>query len=90
MLDLDPDPALPWKSMLEATQLTLSVLDELGLEAYLKTSGGKGMRLIVPLARTQSWDRVKAFAKAIAQFMAAELPERFSATMGSTSTIASA
>jgi len=82
VLDLDPDPALPWKSMVEASQLTLSVLDELGLEAYLKTSGGKGMHLIVPLARTESWDRVKAFAKAIAQFMASELPERFSATMG--------
>jgi bifunctional non-homologous end joining protein LigD len=82
VLDLDPDPALPWKSMLEATQLILSVLDELGLEAYLKTSGGKGMHLIVPLARTESWDRVKAFAKAIAQFMASELPERFSAKMG--------
>lgn len=37
--------------MLEATRLTLSVLDELGLDAYLKTSGGKGMHIIVPLAR---------------------------------------
>ena len=82
VLDLDPDPALPWKSMLEATQLTLSVLDELGLEAYLKASGGKGMHLIVPLARKEGWDTVKAFAKAIAQFMASELPERFSAKMG--------
>jgi len=51
ILDLDPDPALPWKSMVEATQLTLSVLDELGLEAFLKTSGGKGMHIVVPLAR---------------------------------------
>ncbi|WDH50380.1 DNA ligase D [Pseudomonas chlororaphis] len=82
VLDLDPDPALPWKSMLEATQLTLSVLDELGLQVFLKTSGGKGMHLVVPLARKADWDTVKGFAKAIAQFMAQQLPERITATMG--------
>lgn len=82
VLDLDPDPALPWKSMVEATQLTLSVLDEIGLDAFLKTSGGKGMHIIVPLARKDDWDTVKGFAKAIAQFMAQQLPERITATMG--------
>lgn len=82
VLDLDPDPALPWKSMLEAAQLVLSVLDELGLTAYIKTSGGKGLHLIVPLARRDGWDTVKAFAKAIALFMTQQLPERFTATSG--------
>ncbi|WPN95975.1 DNA ligase D [Pseudomonas sp. MUP55] len=82
VLDLDPDPALPWKSMLEAAQLTLSVLDELGLQAFAKTSGGKGLHLIVPLARRDNWDSVKAFAKAIAEFMTRQLPERFTATSG--------
>ena len=82
VLDLDPDPALPWRSMLEATQLTLAALDELGLDCYLKTSGGKGMHLIVPLARHAGWDTVKAFAKGVAQFMTQQLPERFTATMG--------
>ncbi len=82
VLDLDPDPALPWKTMLEAAQLTLSVLDELGLQAYVKTSGGKGLHLVVPLARRDGWDTVKAFSKAIAQFMTAQLPERFTATSG--------
>ena len=82
VLDLDPDPALPWKTMLEAAQLTLSVLDELGLQAFVKTSGGKGLHLVVPLARRDGWETVKAFAKAIAQFMAMQLPERFTATSG--------
>jgi bifunctional non-homologous end joining protein LigD len=82
VLDLDPDPALPWRSMQEATRLTLSVLDELGLQSFLKTSGGKGIHIIVPLARRADWDTVKAFAKAIAQFMARELPERFTAISG--------
>ncbi|OUM08134.1 DNA ligase D [Pseudomonas syringae] len=82
VLDLDPDPALPWRSMIEATQMVLAVLEELGLEAYLKTSGGKGMHVIVPLARQADWDTVKAFSKAIAEFVSGQLPERFTAKMG--------
>ncbi|MBK5354700.1 DNA ligase D [Pseudomonas sp. TH41] len=82
ILDLDPDPALPWKSMVEATQLTLSVLDELGLKAFLKTSGGKGIHLVVPLTRKLGWDEVKDFSHAIVSHMAMLLPERFSAVSG--------
>ena len=82
VLDLDPDPALPWRSMIEATQMVLAVLEELGLEAFLKTSGGKGMHIIVPLARQAEWETVKGFAKAIAEFVSRKLPERFTATMG--------
>ncbi|WP_223570935.1 DNA ligase D [Pseudomonas sp. BF-R-26] len=82
VLDLDPDPALPWKSMIEATQLTLIVLDELGLKAFLKTSGGKGIHLVVPLTRKQGWDEVKDFSHAIVSHMAKLLPDRFSAVSG--------
>lgn len=82
ILDLDPDPALPWRAVLEATRLSLSVLDELGLQTFVKTSGGAGMHLVVPLARHVDWDTLKAFGKAISQFMANELPDRFSARMG--------
>ncbi|MBH8611798.1 DNA ligase D [Pseudomonas mohnii] len=82
VLDLDPDPALPWKRMVEATQLTLSVLDELGLKAFLKTSGGKGIHLVVPLTRKLGWDEVKDFSHAIVSHMARLLPERFSAVSG--------
>ncbi|MCU7251930.1 DNA ligase D [Pseudomonas koreensis] len=82
VLDLDPDPALPWKSMVEATALTLTVLDELGLKAFLKTSGGKGIHLVVPLTRKLGWDEVKDFSHAIVSHMANLLPERFSAVSG--------
>ncbi|CAI8721469.1 3'-phosphoesterase / DNA ligase D / DNA repair polymerase [Pseudomonas sp. IT-P74] len=82
VLDLDPDPALPWKRMVEATQLTLSVLDELGLKAFLKTSGGKGIHVVVPLTRKLGWDEVKDFSHAIVSHMAKLLPERFSAVSG--------
>jgi bifunctional non-homologous end joining protein LigD len=82
VLDLDPDPALPWKRMVEATQLTLTVLDELGLKAFLKTSGGKGIHLVVPLTRKHGWDEVKDFSHAIVSHMSKMLPERFSAVSG--------
>jgi bifunctional non-homologous end joining protein LigD len=82
VLDLDPDPVLPWKRMVEATQLTLTVLDELGLKAFLKTSGGKGIHLIVPLTRKHGWDEVKDFSHAIVRHMAKLLPDRFSAVSG--------
>ena len=82
ILDLDPDPALPWKAMLEATQLTLALLDELGLQAFLKTSGGKGMHIVVPLTRRASWDEVKTFSQAIVQHLAGVFPERLSAVSG--------
>ncbi|RRV10812.1 DNA ligase D [Pseudomonas sp. v388] len=82
VLDLDPDPALPWKSMIEATQLTLTVLDELGLESFIKTSGGKGIHVVVPLTPKDDWDTVKGFSQAIVNYMARLIPQRFSAVSG--------
>jgi bifunctional non-homologous end joining protein LigD len=82
ILDLDPDPSLPWSRMIEATQLTLTLLGELGLRAFLKTSGGKGMHILVPLQRHHDWDEVKDFAHAISRHMAQLMPDRFSAVSG--------
>lgn len=82
VLDLDPDPSLPWARMIEATRLTLAVLDELGLACFLKTSGGKGMHILVPLERRHGWDEVKDFAHAITRHLARQMPERFSAVSG--------
>ncbi|MFF7710034.1 DNA ligase D [Pseudomonas sp. NPDC007930] len=82
VLDLDPDPALPWKAMAEATELVLVALDQLGLKSFLKTSGGKGMHIVVPLRRKDDWASVKAFTQALVQHMAALMPERFTATSG--------
>ncbi|MGA4816203.1 hypothetical protein ACPA9J_18575 [Pseudomonas aeruginosa] len=69
---------LPWKRMLEATQLSLTLLDELGLRAFLKTSGGKGMHLLVPLERRHGWDEVRISPRP-SPSMARLMPERFSA-----------
>ncbi len=82
VLDLDPDPALPWKRMVEATQLTQTLLDEIGLQSFLKTSGGKGLHILVPLDAVHDWAEVKAFSQAIAQYMAKLMPQHFSAVSG--------
>lgn len=82
VLDLDPDPALPWKRMIEATQLTQTLLDEIGLQSFLKTSGGKGLHILVPLDPVHGWTEVKAFSQAIAQYLAKLLPQHFSAVSG--------
>jgi bifunctional non-homologous end joining protein LigD len=82
VFDLDPDPKLGWDRMIEAAQLTRALLEELGLKSWCKTSGGKGLHVVVPIARHAGWDDVKAFAQAAAQHMAETLPDRFSAKMG--------
>ncbi|WP_420475758.1 DNA ligase D [Noviherbaspirillum sp. ST9] len=82
VFDLDPDPSLPWKRVAEGARLVRVVLDELGLHSFLKTSGGKGLHLVVPLARRQTWDDVSAFSQAVARHLATTLPRYFSAKMG--------
>ncbi|MBR8411762.1 DNA ligase D [Burkholderia cenocepacia] len=82
VFDLDPDPALPWRTMIDAAQLVRGLLDELGLVSFCKTSGGKGLHVVVPLTRHAGWDDVKDFSRAVAQHVAGTLPDRFTATMG--------
>ncbi|NLP60257.1 DNA ligase D [Paraburkholderia sacchari] len=82
VFDLDPDPALDWSRMIEAARLTHELLEELGLRAWCKTSGGKGLHVVVPLSRHSGWDEAREFARAVADHMAAMLPDRFSAKMG--------
>ncbi|EIF31336.1 DNA ligase D [Burkholderia sp. Ch1-1] len=82
VFDLDPDASLGWERMIEAAQLTRSLLEALGLASFCKTSGGKGFHVVVPLAKQAGWDEVKDFSQAVAQHMAATLPKYFSAKMG--------
>lgn len=82
IFDLDPDPALPWKTVVEAAKLTRTILQELGLVSFLKTSGGNGLHVVVPLVRRHTWTASKAFAKAVSDHLAKTIPTLFSAKMG--------
>ncbi len=82
IFDLDPDPALPWIKVVEAAKLTRTILQVLGLVSFLKTSGGNGLHVVVPLLPRHTWAASKAFAKAVSDHLAKTLPALFSAKMG--------
>ena len=82
VFDLDPDPALTWARVLEAAELTKTLLDELGVKSFAKTSGGKGLHIVVPLRRLHEWDMAKDFSRAVAEHLAATIPTHFSAKSG--------
>lgn len=81
IFDLDPDEGLEWKMVIEAAQLVRALLEDIGLTSFLKTTGGKGLHVVVPLKPEQGWDEVKAFSRAIAEHLAGTLPDRFTANM---------
>lgn len=80
-LDLDPGPDVDWATLVEAAQLTATVVRELGLTPFLKTTGGKGLHLVMPIRRTLNWDQAKGFAAGIARHLSTHLPDRFTANM---------
>ena len=82
VFDLDPGEGVAWPRMQEAALLMQALLDQLGLVGYLKTSGGKGLHVVVPLRPQHGWDTVKGFSKAVVQHMARTLPDRFVAKSG--------
>lgn len=80
-LDLDPGPGVGWPAIVEGAQMARLLMQEVGLEPFLKTTGGKGLHLVAPLRPTQPWDTVKDFARALARQLAVALPDRFTANM---------
>ena len=75
--DLDPGEGVGWPHMQEAALLVRTLLDELGLVGFLKTSGGKGLHVVVPIRRQHGWDTVKDFSRAVVAHLAQTIPERF-------------
>ena len=82
VLDLDPDPALPWSAIVAAARETRALLDRLGVISFVKTTGGKGLHVVVPLQKRHSWDEVKDFARNVAMHLTRASPDRFVATPG--------
>jgi len=80
--DLDPGEGVAWEQMQEAAMLVRTLLDELALPCFLKTSGGKGLHVVVPLRRQYGWDDIKDFAHAIVDHLAQTIPQRFVAKSG--------
>jgi bifunctional non-homologous end joining protein LigD len=77
VFDLDPGKGVTWPQIQEAAQLMRAFLTQLGLPAFLKTSGGKGLHVVVPIKPFFDWDTVKRFAQAVVAHMAQTIPDRF-------------
>ena len=82
VFDLDPGEGVAWKQILEAADLVHALLTQLGLTSFLKTSGGKGLHVVVPVRKVHDWDTVKGFSHNIVDHLAKTIPRRFVAKSG--------
>lgn len=81
VFDLDPAPDVAWKAIVEGAKILKERLSRFGLTSFLKTTGGKGLHVVVPLISSNGWDEVKGFSKFIAEGIAREEPKKYVATM---------
>ncbi len=79
VFDLDPDEGLPWEPIAEAALELRDLLAAGGLTSFLKTTGGKGLHVVLPLARRQEWDDLKLFCRTVAEALATARPDRYTA-----------
>jgi bifunctional non-homologous end joining protein LigD len=81
IFDLDPDEALPFSRVATAARRVRALLTELGLESFVKTTGGKGMHVCVPLEPEDGWEELEAFTRAVALRLARDEPQNFTANL---------
>ena len=77
VLDLDPGPDVAWKQTIEAARLVRASLEGIGLKSWLKTTGGKGLHIVVPIEPRHDWSECLAFAKSVAGEIVEHDPTRF-------------
>ncbi len=81
VMDLDPGPDVGWSDVVDAALEMRERLDAIGLTSFVKTTGGKGLHVVLPLTRRHDWDTVKSFAQALALDAVEREPDRFVAVM---------
>jgi bifunctional non-homologous end joining protein LigD len=81
VFDLDPDAAVKWEAVIACARLLRDGLAQLGLESYVKTTGGKGLHVAVPIARGVSWDEAKEFCRGLTELIVRLKPNAYVATM---------
>lgn len=80
-IDLDPDVGLPWPRVIEAALDVKRRLEKLDLPTFLKTTGGKGLHIVVPIEPGLEWDALKAFCQSFAQSLVRAAPSKYVATI---------
>jgi bifunctional non-homologous end joining protein LigD len=81
VFDLDPDTEVKFSEVIAGAHAVRELLEELGLKSWLKTTGGKGLHVTVPIAPEHGWDEIKEFCQYVAQEITRRDPERYVATM---------
>jgi bifunctional non-homologous end joining protein LigD len=81
IFDLDPDTAVPFEAVKLAALDLRARLEQLGLQSFLRCTGGKGLHVIVPLAEKDDWDTVKEWTRTVAEQMVRDVPSAYVATM---------
>jgi bifunctional non-homologous end joining protein LigD len=81
VFDLDPDVGLAWDKVALAAFALRRRLHDAGLESFIKTTGGKGLHVVVPIARGISWDDFKAFSKAFVEAIERDEPALYTTNM---------
>jgi bifunctional non-homologous end joining protein LigD len=81
VFDLDPGPGVSWDDVKEGALHVREVLEGVKLASFLKTSGGKGLHVCVPIEPAADWDTAKAFARAVALHLEKRDPDRYIANM---------
>jgi bifunctional non-homologous end joining protein LigD len=81
VLDLDPDEALAWADVKQSVAVVKALIENIGLVPFVKTTGGKGLHIVVPIQPSASWEDVKGFTKAIAEFLERGFPDRFTSKL---------
>jgi bifunctional non-homologous end joining protein LigD len=81
ILDLDPGEQVGWETVVQAAYQVRDLLNALGLTSFPRTTGGKGLHVVVPLVRRHNWEQVKEFSEAVAKHLVAERPDRYVATV---------
>lgn len=81
VFDLDPGEGVSWAQVKRGAREVRDRLQEVGLQSFVRLSGGKGVHVVVPLQPKADWNEAKAFCEAFAQAMAAQAPDRYVATM---------
>jgi bifunctional non-homologous end joining protein LigD len=77
VFDLDPGPDVGWKDTVAAARLVRASLQGIGLESWVKTTGGKGLHIVVPIVPRRDWSECLAFARAVAGEIVDHDPKRF-------------
>jgi bifunctional non-homologous end joining protein LigD len=81
VFDLDPGEGVAFADVASAARDVREQLQRLGLESFCRTTGGKGLHLVVPLKPIADWEKVKRFCRAFAETLSEEQPQRFLSTV---------